>query len=301
MTAAAPTFSLILATYGRVDEIGRLMDSLAAQSFQDFELIFADQNLDDRLLAHVERARAAGWAYQHLRLAQPNLSAARNAGLRVARGEWMAIPDDDCWYEPDTLARVFERVRRAPGVDGVVIHWVELQPKLPPEADSPLRSAAWRRFQGSDASSIALFTRTDLALRCGGFDERIGVGRWWGAGEETDFVLRVLALGATLERLPAARVHHAFGYHYASSAASEYRLARNRARGWGAICAKNRLSARTIARGLVGPLLWPLLRPKGWLGVCRAAGVVIGRWQGYLGWLFGSDKHGPRNAGQSSH
>jgi glycosyltransferase involved in cell wall biosynthesis len=70
----------VLATYGRVDEIGRLMDSLAAQTCVDFELIFADQNADERVLPFVQRAQAAGWRVQHLRLPEPNLSAARNAG-----------------------------------------------------------------------------------------------------------------------------------------------------------------------------------------------------------------------------
>lgn len=279
-----PTFSLVLATYGRIDEIGRLMDSLQAQTCRDFELIFADQNPDDRVVPFVERARDAGWRYQHLRLEHPNLSAARNAGLLAARGEWVAIPDDDCWYEPDALACVLQRVSSSPPIDGVVIRWVEQVHRVPPEADSPLKHDAWRRFKGSDASSITLFMRADLARSAHGFDERLGVGQWYGAGEETDFLLRMLALGAVIERLPQAGVHHAFGKSFSKHARVEYRLARGRSRGWGAICAKHRLPAWTIARGLVGPLLWPLVRPGGWLGLWRAAGVVVGRWQGWLTW-----------------
>lgn len=280
-----PTFSLILATYGRVDEIGRLLDSLQVQTCQDFELIVVDQNPDERVLPFVQRAQAAGWAVQHLRQDRPNLSAARNAGMAVARGEWLALPDDDCWYEPDTLAEVKTAAQaRAGELDGLVINWVEQAHKTDPAQDSPLRLEAWRRFRGSDASSITLFLRAARVREVGGFDERLGVGQWYGAGEETDLVLRLLAAGARLERLLSSRVHHAFGDRHHHDFRGALRFGRNRERGWGAICAKNRLPVLTIARGLFGPLLWPVLRPSGWCGLGRAIGVTAGRWQGYWGW-----------------
>lgn len=282
----SPEFSLILATYGRVEEISRFMDALAAQTCRDFEIIFADQNRDDRVVPFVERARQAGWPCQHLRLSVPNLSAARNAGIQAAQGRWIAVPDDDCWYDPDTLALVSDRLSRAPQVQGLVINWPEQVHRVAPEHDSPLQFDAWRRFNGSDASSITLFLRADLLRQLGGFDERLGVGQWYGAGEETDLLLRLLAQGAVIERLPAARVHHAFGPRPVGSLGAEYRHSRSRARGWGALCAKHRLPVITTGRGLLGPLAWPLVRRDGWAGVARAAGVLFGRWQGYLAWRF---------------
>lgn len=279
-----PFFSLILATYGRVDEIGRLLDSLEAQVCQDFELIVADQNPDDRVLPFVQRAQAAGWAVQHLRLSQPNLSAARNAGMAVARGAWLALPDDDCWYEPDTLARVQARLQAEPALDGLVIHWVEQVHNVDPALDSPLSLAAWRRFKGSDASSITLFMRTELARRVGGFDERLGVGQWFGAGEETDFLLTVLAQGARIERLAEARVHHAFGARKALSLRGEWRFSLSRSRSWGALCRKHRLAWPVVLRGLAGPMSWLVLRPNGWVGVVQSVAATLGRLQGLLAW-----------------
>lgn len=282
-----PTFSLVLATYGRVDEIGRLMDSLAAQTCADFELIFADQNPDDRVLPFVERAHVAGWQYQHLRLARPNLSAARNAGIQAARGEWLAIPDDDCWYEPETIAQVLARVREASRLDGLVVRWVEQQSRQAALEDSPLNLAAWRCFRGRDASSIGLFLRASAVRRVGGFDERLGVGQWFGSGEETDLVLRLLESGSSIERLPDALVHHVFGPRARGPLATEYRMARGRARGWGGLCAKNRIPAMTVIRGLLGPFAWPFVRGGDLAGLARAAGQLVGRWQGYLAWRLG--------------
>ena len=42
---------------------------------------------------------------RHLR-SERGLSRASNIGLRVARGDIIAIPDDDCWYPKDLLATV---------------------------------------------------------------------------------------------------------------------------------------------------------------------------------------------------
>ena len=74
--------SLVLATVGRVDDVGRLVASLAAQTRPPFELLVIDQNTDNRLLSHVQLAGQAGLAVQHLRLQPPNLSAARNRRCR---------------------------------------------------------------------------------------------------------------------------------------------------------------------------------------------------------------------------
>lgn len=280
----SPLFSLILATYGRVDELARLLDSLEAQVCRDFELIVADQNPDGRVEPFVARARQAGVPVQHLKLAQPNLSAARNAGLRVAQGQWFAIPDDDCWYEADTLGRVRQRLIAPAPVDAIAITWVEQVHKVRPEDDTPLQWAAWRRFKGSDASSITLFANVERVRQLGGFDERMGVGQWFGSGEETDLVLRLLAGGAKVERLLDARVHHAFGTPSTVAFGAAYRQSRNRARGFGALCAKHKLPIVTTWKGLLGPALWPVLRPSGVPGVARALGVLVGRWQGLFGW-----------------
>lgn len=277
--------SLILATVGRSDEFGHMVSSLIEQTDPGFELLVVDQNPDERLAPHVAHARAAGLHVQHLRLAQPSLAGARNLGLSHARGEVIAFPDDDCWYEPGTVAAVRAAFSAAPDLQGVVGCWVEQNASGgKPLVAGDLSLDAWRRFRGGDASSISLFFRRELFDCLGGFDERFGVGQWYGAAEETDFLLRALAARARLMLRPEVRVHHIFGAPGPGTLSALFKATRRRSRGTGAIYAKHHLSAAVILRGMVAPLALPVLRRKGLSEFVRGAGTALGRIEGYLSW-----------------
>ena len=284
MGLQTPFISLLLATYGRSEDIGRFVAALQGQTCRDLELIFADQNLDGRVTPYVEQARALGFAVRHLRLDKPNLSAARNAALMVATGEWVAFPDDDCWYEPETLAAVRHAAQNRSQVGAFVICWVEHYDagcRPSPDQRDRLTLDAWRRFRGGDASSITLFMRREAVVRVGGFDERLGVGQFYGAGEETDLILRLLTDGVEIMRLSSARVHHAF-----STAIYDVNWRRTlaRERGTGALYAKHRLSLRVRLRGFVAPMARALINGQGWTGLKHGWAQVLGRWQGWSRW-----------------
>src|SRR5271166_5434820 len=95
--------SLIVATMDRVTELERLLTSLDCQSYKEFEVIVVDQNPDDRLLLVLRSHEAL--TIRHLRCS-PGASRARNVGLRIAGGDIIAFPDDDCWYPEGLLASV---------------------------------------------------------------------------------------------------------------------------------------------------------------------------------------------------
>ncbi|HYD78479.1 MAG TPA: glycosyltransferase [Paucimonas sp.] len=283
-----PRFSLILATVGRTAELDRLFDSLAAQSLRDFEVIVVDQNRDDRLAPHLERARGLGVAIRHLRHHPPNLAAARNAGIAAASGDWLGFPDDDCWYAPELLEQVARRARS--GVEetareepaGIIVRWAE---QGEPRCAAPVLS--WERsraFRDVPVSSITLFFRRTMFERIGGFDARFGIGQWFGAAEETDFILRALRAGMRIVYEPGARVHH----HVAARGLSmdnETRLAlRRRARGTGALYAKHALPAWVILRGLAAPVLRPILKGAFGPELAHGIAVTLGRLDGWLGW-----------------
>lgn len=276
--------SLILATVGRTDDVAHAIRSLAAQSDRRFELIVVDQNPDDRLKPYVAEGIRAGLDLKHLRLDKPSLSGARNHGLAVASGEIIAFPDDDCWYEPDTIKSLLSAFECNGSLDGLIGHWVEqaaAQNKLP--RSEPLSNDDWRRFRGGNASSITLFIKRDLLLRLGGFDERFGVGRWYGAGEETDFIFRALACGAKLLCTPDVRVHHRYSTRPVSPLLMDCQNARKRARGTGGLYAKHNLGALIVLRGFLAPVVNPLLKAD-FRNAFRGVFVSLGRMEGMASW-----------------
>ena len=281
-----PRFSLILATVGRTVELARLFESLSVQTCRDFEVIVVDQNDDRRLAPVLDRARSLGLDICAQQLQPPNLAAARNAGIAAARGDWICFPDDDCWYESEALANVLLNNERFPHLQGMVACWVE-QTIAGGGVTRPLANLqleAWLNFKGGDASSICLFFKRSLMERLGGFDVRLGVGQWYGAGEETDYVLRALTAGAELGYCPSARVHHAFG----APSNADWRVAccqaRRRARGTGALYSKHRLNIYVVFRGCVAPIFLPLLRGQGLRALAKGIATVLGRIEGLTRW-----------------
>jgi glycosyltransferase involved in cell wall biosynthesis len=109
---------VIIPAYGVSDFIGATLDSLMAQSFTDFEILVINDGSPDT----VELKRAlAPYADRIRYLEQPNKGpgAARNTGLRAARGEFVAFLDGDDSWAPTFLEEQRAYLARAPHVDMV--------------------------------------------------------------------------------------------------------------------------------------------------------------------------------------
>lgn len=178
-------FSLIMATYGRYSEVARFLESLTRQEVaaKDFEVIIVDQN-DKIDLSEIIEKYSDCLNIRHIKSSRKGLSYNRNIGLEIARGEYVCFPDDDCTYYPDTLSTVLKHFQEtdAFGVFGairdrdkcrnIIRNW--------PYSNKTLgRSNFFMLY-----SSITLFAKNS-ALR---FDERLGVGEYFGSCEDTDYV-----------------------------------------------------------------------------------------------------------------
>ena len=204
----APRLSLIVATLGREAELSRCLGSLAAQTSSDFEVVVVDQNADDRVAALLDRERTP-FPLRHVR-APPGLSRARNVGLRLARGDIVGFPDDDCWYDVDIVARVLQFFGEQPaahGLSGGGAAGAGGVPRARFARGERWITAARAWTQGM---SSAIFLRRELVAAVGPFDEALGVGSGtpWPAAEETDYLLRAVARGARIWYDPRFEVHH---------------------------------------------------------------------------------------------
>lgn len=101
--------SIILVTYNRQSLLRRMLDCILAQSFTDYELILIDNGSTDGT-ADICQAYARKDARIRLQRIAQNKGASngRNAGLSMARGEYIAMVDDDDWCEASMIGFLWE-------------------------------------------------------------------------------------------------------------------------------------------------------------------------------------------------
>ena len=209
-------FSLILSTKGRVTELEAYLVSLLAAfealpSGIEVELIVSDQNEDNRLnscLADFRYRLAAhpGLSLIHVKSSR-GLSRGRNVGLTLASGSLIAFPDDDCLYAPDVLVEVLRVFQENPLVGFLGVgsrdYWRNASTIPLPKQPCGVNERLMPLF------SPTLFVRRSWLDKVGGFDEDLGVGApFYGAGEETELVLRFLEAGAVGVYQPTPIVFH---------------------------------------------------------------------------------------------
>lgn len=110
-----PCFSVIMATHLRPSLLERSLGSLRAQSCQDFEILLVADAWDEASAAVASRLlRAPDQFLKRNGPSGPALS--RNAGLGLARGDWVVFLDDDDSFAPHHLAALQARIQ-AGGAD----------------------------------------------------------------------------------------------------------------------------------------------------------------------------------------
>ena len=123
--------------------------------------------------------------------------------------ELVAFPDDDCVFPADLFERVAKRFVGRPDLDGLTGRAVDEQGGSTASwARDPAvltRDNLWNR-----AISFTIFLRAQVLHRVGPFDEALGLGAGgpWSSGEEIDYLVRALDLGALVEYDPSLVVLH---------------------------------------------------------------------------------------------
>jgi glycosyltransferase involved in cell wall biosynthesis len=168
---------------------------------RDFELIIVDQNSDDRILPIIQQwtkdeSRSLSIPIKHLHC-PPGVSRARNLGLMHSLGEILAFPDDDCWYQPDTLKYVdnWFKENQEYGI---------LSLGCRDENGRVSMNSWWQRECDINwgnvirtTATFSYFMRRPKATFPLLFDESIGPGAslLFGCGEDTDFVITLMNFG----------------------------------------------------------------------------------------------------------
>ncbi|HEY6863329.1 MAG TPA: glycosyltransferase family 2 protein [Burkholderiales bacterium] len=188
---SAPLFSVIVATHERPALLERALASLAAQTFRDFETIVVSDEPSEATHAAAGRGLGARGVYLR-RAGTPGPGPSRNAGLRLASGEYVLFLDDDDSCEPGLL----ERFAGCGRLDGRTVLYCDLEIVMESRASMPPRRLSASRVATGAQRPEDLLVENFIPNNCVavpraaalrlGFDERLRKLEDW------DFLLGLL-------------------------------------------------------------------------------------------------------------
>lgn len=201
--------SVIIPAYKASATIVRAIDSVRAQRGVHTEIIIIDDASPDDTAETVRADMREGEQLLLERLPRnAGVSAARNAGIRLARGNYLAFLDaDDVWL-PEKLALQLAVIQRDPSISLVSCNSQKTAPdgsvlKIGHENRPPVNGPdAWKTLLAYNfVPTPTVLTRTALVRELGGFDVNLPVG------EDLDLWIR-LGVRGRIEVLPQVLIRY---------------------------------------------------------------------------------------------
>jgi glycosyltransferase involved in cell wall biosynthesis len=205
--------TVVLSTRHRASMIQSAVRTILENDHPDFEVIVVDQSDDDRTEAALDPFFGDP-RLRYLRSATRGRSAGLNAGTREARGALILFTDDDCrvpidWVrqidlafgKDDHIGMVFGNVVPAlqNSVEGCIPAYVRQRPFL---------ACGIQQKHLVEGMGACMAVRRKVWQSLNGFDEMLGAGSRFKAGEDGDLALRALLAGHWIYETPAVSVTH---------------------------------------------------------------------------------------------
>lgn len=182
-----PEVSVIIPTYNRASLVVEAVASVLAQTYRDFEVIVVDDASRDDTLERLDQF------FPQIILVRNKIrrgvSGARNLGVRVARGEWLAFLDSDDLWLPEKLARQMAYLAGHPSMQICQTEeiWIRNGVRVnPPQTHRKLAGDIFLpSLKRCLVSPSAVILHRRLFEEMGGFDESLP------AAEDYDLWLRI--------------------------------------------------------------------------------------------------------------
>jgi glycosyltransferase involved in cell wall biosynthesis len=187
-TNESPKVSVIIPTHNRATMLKRAIESVLAQSYQDFELIIVSDGATDETDSLVE-----GWDDRRIRYFKhahsKGASAARNTGIKNSRGAYLAFLDDDDEWLPFHLESLVDKMDDSEPKVGLVYGWIDYYEgkRVIRQRHPTLKGKILKDMLDKQAitnSSVLLIRREVLDI-VKGFDEELP------RGNDGDFIRRI--------------------------------------------------------------------------------------------------------------
>ncbi|HEY5339290.1 MAG TPA: glycosyltransferase family 2 protein [Rhizomicrobium sp.] len=193
----APLFSVIIPVYNRARVLARAVQSVQAQSCQDFEIVIIDDGSNDNpraVIAAIDDPRI-----RIIRQDNRGGGAARNHGFDAARGRFVALLDSDDRFLPQHLENMRHLLEHNSGVVGyakmVVDRGNGVTLLKPPRAiHTGEHMADYLLCDRGFVPTITLVLERETA-------KRVRYGEGWRAAEDTDFAIRLFLDGCRFEMI----------------------------------------------------------------------------------------------------
>jgi glycosyltransferase involved in cell wall biosynthesis len=191
-STAPPTVSVVIPAYNAAWCVRKAIDSVLAQDYRGFELIVVNDGSTDDTAAVL-----AGYGEAIRVIDQPNggMSNARNAGIRAARGEFIAFLDSDDWWLPGKLGRQVELLRSRPelGFCSCAARVEDMEGRLLnlwecPRWQGPFVVHLFGSGADVPGSCSAVLARRERVVAAGAFDETLR------GAEDPDLWIRLAAI-----------------------------------------------------------------------------------------------------------
>ncbi len=98
-----PLISLIIPVYNVQDYLYKALNSVVCQTLKNIEVIIVNDGSTDNSLEIIEQFAKQNPHFKIINQKNAGLSAARNAGLKISKGDYIAFMDSDDFIEPDFL------------------------------------------------------------------------------------------------------------------------------------------------------------------------------------------------------
>ena len=209
MDSESKEYSFVVPVYNRPDEVGELLESMAAQTLKDFEVLVVEDGSQADCREVVERyAGRLDVKYFAKKNSGPGLS--RNYGAERAKGRWLIVLDSDVVLPEGYLQAVDDELRREPadafgGPDCAHPSFTDTQKAISYSMTSFFTTGGIRggkkKLDKFYPRSFNMGIRRDVYLRLGGFSPM----RF---GEDIDFSIRIFKAGCSCRLFPGAWVWH---------------------------------------------------------------------------------------------
>ncbi len=202
-------YSLIIPVYNRPEEVDELLESLAGQTFTDFETVVVEDG-SSRPCRDVVEKYAGCLAVGYYGKPNSGPGPARNYGAERSNGEYLIVLDSDCVLPPGYLQAVDDELRREPadafgGPDRAHESFTDVQKAISYAMTSFFTTGGIRggkrRMDKFYPRSFNMGVRAEVYRRLGGFS-----GMRF--GEDVDFSIRIYKAGCSCRLFPGAWVWH---------------------------------------------------------------------------------------------